>query len=179
MNSPQTRIILPTNATSVSNPLAATTPTAIAHDTVVQTNREGEPPEYREIKTTEQILEPTLLEKVPPTKMTTKTTTTTTVEEVPTVPTSKVTTTVQETPASTDYVLKQADEFKPIAVVSDTTPVNSANNQIVGTTSTGSLTTPGKIVGDLEPIVSEHHVTTVAEPVTKKVIKTVTKETKE
>ncbi|CAF3710907.1 unnamed protein product [Rotaria sordida] len=196
MNSPQTRIILPTNATSVSNPLAATTPTAIAHDTVVQTNREGEPPEYREIKTTEQILEPTLLEKVPPTKMTTKTTTTTTVEEVPTVstsketttttvkevptaPTSKVTTTVQETPASTDYVLKQADEFKPIAVVSDTTPVNSANNQIVGTTSTGSLTTPGKIVGDLEPIVSEHHVTTVAEPVTKKAIKTVTKETKE
>ncbi|CAF1373473.1 unnamed protein product [Rotaria sp. Silwood1] len=176
MNPPQARIILPTNATSATNPLAATTPTAITRDTVVQTNREGEPPEYREIKTTEQILEPILLEKAPSAKMTTKTTTTT-VEEVSTIPTSRITTTVQEIPASTDYVLKRADEFKPLAVISDTTPINSANNQIVGTTSTGSLTTPGKIVGDLEQVVSEHVVTTVAEPVIKKVVKTVTHET--
>ncbi|CAF2551703.1 unnamed protein product [Rotaria sp. Silwood2] len=177
MNPSQTRIILPTNATSAANPLADTIPTTIAHDTVVQTNREGEPPEYREIKTTEQILEPILLEKAPLAKMMTKKTTTTTVEEVPTVPTSRITTTIQEIPASTNYVLKQANEFKPIAVISDTTPINSVNNQIVGTTNTGSLTTPGKIVGDLEPVISEQYVTTVAEPVTKKVIKTVTHET--
>ncbi|CAF3804691.1 unnamed protein product [Rotaria sordida] len=163
------RIILPTNTTSATNP------TVIVRDTVVQTNREGEPPEYRKIKTTEQILEPTLLGKTSPAKVTTKTTTT--VEEVPTVPTSRITTTVQEIPVTTDYVVKRADEFKPIAVISDTTPINSVNNQIVETTSTSSLTTPGKIVSDSEPVISERYVTTVTEPVTKKIIKTVTYET--
>ncbi|CAF1438313.1 unnamed protein product, partial [Rotaria sordida] len=163
------RIILPTNTTSATNP------TAIVRDTVVQTNREGEPPEYREIKTTEQILEPTLLGKTSPAKVTTKTTTT--VEEVSTIPTSRITTTVQEIPVTTDYVVKRADEFKPIAVISDTTPINSVNNQIVETTSTSSLTTPGKIVDGSEPVISERYVTTVTEPVTKKIIKTVTYET--
>jgi len=153
-------IILPTNATSAANPLANTTPTAIARDTVVQTNREGEPLEYREIKTTEKVYKPTS----PPIDMTTKTkTTTTTVEEVPT---------------SNDYVVKVADVYQPVAVVSDTTPVNSTNNQIVGITASGSLTTPGKIVGDMEPIIAEHHKATVAEPVTKKVVKTEITETK-
>ncbi|CAF4312583.1 unnamed protein product, partial [Rotaria sordida] len=161
------RSILPTNTTSATNP------TAIVRDTVVQMNREGEPPEYREIKTTEQILEPTLLGKTSPAKVTTKTTTTTTVEEVSTIPTSRITTTVQEIPVTTDYVVKRADEFKPIAVISDTTPINSVNNQIVETTSTSSLITPGKIVGDSEPVISERYVTTVTEPVTKKIIKTV------
>jgi hypothetical protein len=92
--------------------------------------------------------------------------------------TKTTTTTVEEVPSSTDYVVKDADVYKPIAVVSDSTPVNSANNQIVGTTASGSLTTPGKIVGDMEPIIAEHHKATVAEPVTKKVVKTETTETK-
>jgi hypothetical protein len=155
MNLPHAHIILPTNATSAANPLAQTTPTAIARDTVVQTNREGEPLEYREIKTTEQTSKPT--------DMTT---------------TKKTTTTVEEVPTSNEYVVKQADVFTPLAVISDTTPVNSTNNQIVGKTASGSLTTPGKIVGDMEPIFAEHHMATVAEPVTKKVVKTETIETK-
>jgi hypothetical protein len=156
MDPSHAHFILPTNATSAANPLADTTPTAIARDTVIQTNREGEPFEYREIKTTVQDFKPK--------DMTTKTkTTTTTVEEVPT---------------SNEYVVKDADVYKPLAVVSDTTPINSANNQIVGTTASGSLTTPGKIVGDMEPIITEHHKATVAEPVTKKVIKTEITETK-
>jgi hypothetical protein len=116
-------------------------------------NQLGEPLECREIQTTEYISTPTDM----------ATTTTTTVEEVP---------------ASNKYVVKQADVFTPLAVISDTTPVNSANNQIVGKTASGSLTTPGKIVGDMEPIFAEHHTATVAEPVTKKVIKTETVETK-
>jgi len=155
MNLPHAHIILPTNATSAANPLAQTTPTAIARDTVVQTNREGEPLEYREIKTTEQISKPT--------DMTT---------------TKKTTTTVEEVPTSNEYVVKQADVFTPLAVISDTTPVNSTNNQIIGKTASGSLTTPGKIVGDMEPIFAEHHMATVAEPVAKKVVKTETIETK-
>jgi hypothetical protein len=159
MDSSHAHVILPTNATSAANPLADTTPTAIALDTVVQTSREGEPLEYREIKTTEKVFEP----KSPLTDMTTKTTTTTTVEEVP---------------SSKEYVVKDADVYNPIAVISDTTPVNSANNQIVGTTASGSLTTPGKIVGDMEPVIAEHHKATVTEPVTKKVVKTETTETK-
>ncbi len=85
------------------------------------------------------------------------------------------TTTVEEIPASKENVAKEADVFKPLAVVSDTTSVNSTNNQIVGTTASGSLTTPGKIVGDMEPIVAEHHKATVVEPVTTKVIKIETK----
>lgn len=52
MDPPRAHIILPTNATGAANPLANTTPTAVARDTVIQTNREGEPSEYREIKTT-------------------------------------------------------------------------------------------------------------------------------
>jgi uncharacterized ParB-like nuclease family protein len=92
--------------------------------------------------------------------------------------TTTKTTTVEEVPVSNEYVVKQADVFTPLAVVSDTTSVNSANNQIVGKTASGSLTTPGKIVGDMEPIVAEHHMTTVTEPVTKKVVKTETIETK-
>jgi hypothetical protein len=155
MDAPHAHFILPTNATSAANPLADTTPTAIALDTVIQTNREGEPLEYREIKTTEKVS--------PPTNMTTtKKTTTTTVEEVPT---------------SKEYVVKDVNVFEPVAVISDTIPVNSANNQIVGRTASGSLTTPGKIVGDMEPILSEHYMATVAEPVTKKVVKTETIET--
>ena len=94
MDPPRAHIVLPTNATSAANPLAATTPTAIARDTVVQTNRVGEPPEYREIKTTETILQPTLLEYAPPPNITTETKTTTTVEEIPTVPVPSTTTTV-------------------------------------------------------------------------------------
>lgn len=150
-------IILPTNATSAANPLAATTPTAVARDTVIQTNLPGEPLEYQEIISKGPISESKDMSN------TTKTTTTTTVEEVP---------------SSKEYVLKEADVFKPLAVISDSTPVNSTNNRIVGTTASGSLTTPGKIVGDLEPIVAEHQTATVAEPVTKKVVKTETVETK-
>ena len=156
-------VILPTNATSAANPLAATTPTAVARDTVIQTNHPGEPLEYQEIITKEPVFH----SKSPSTDMSDKTKTTTT-----------TTTTVEEVPSSKEYVLKEADVFKPLAVVSDTTPVNSANNQIVGKTASGSLTTPGKIVGDMEPIVAEHGTATVAEPVTKKVIKTETTETK-
>ena len=85
---------------------------------------------------------------------------------------------MEEVPVANEYVVKEADVFTPLAVVSDTTPVNSVNNQIVGKTASGSLTTPGKIVGDLEPIVAEHHTATVAEPATKKVTKTETVETK-
>lgn len=92
--------------------------------------------------------------------------------------TKKTTTTVEEAPTSNEYVVKDADVYKPIAVVSDTTPVNSTSNQIVGTTASGSLTTPGKIVGDLEPIVAEHQKATVVEPVTRKVVTTETTETK-
>ncbi len=98
-------------------------------------NRLGEPLECREIKTTEYISTPT--------DMATTKTTTTTVEEVP---------------ASNKYVVKQADVFTPLAVISETTP--------------------GKIVGDMEPIFAEHHTATVAEPAAKKVIKTETVETK-
>ena len=92
--------------------------------------------------------------------------------------TTKKTTTIEEVPVSNEYVVKQADVFTPLAVISDTTPVDSTNNQIVGKTASGSLTTPGKIVGDMEPIVAEHHKTTVTEPVTKKIVKTETIETK-
>jgi hypothetical protein len=97
--------------------------------------------------------------------MTTKTKTTTT------------TTTVEEVPTSNEYELVEEDVYKPIAVISDTTPVDSANNQIVGRTASGSLTTPGKIVGDMEPIFAEHHMAMVAEPVTKRVVKTEVTET--
>jgi hypothetical protein len=160
MTSAQAYIIVSTDDTSADNSLADTIPTTITHDRVVQTNKEGEPLEYRAIKTTEKVLEP----KSPPEQMSTKTTTTTT--------------TVEEVPTTNDYVVKEADVYKPIAVVSDSTSVNSANNQIVGTTASGSLTTPGKIVGDMETVVAEHHVAKVAEPVTKKVTKTETTETK-
>ncbi|CAF0945741.1 unnamed protein product [Didymodactylos carnosus] len=173
------RVILPTNATSAANPLAKTIPTAISRDTVVEINREGEPPQYREIKQSEQILEPTelgatsIITQKPMT--TTKTTSKSTVEEVPTGTTK--TTVVTESAPVPEYVSKNVDEFKPIAVISDTTPVGSDNNRIVGQTATGSFTTPGKIVGDLEPVVAEHQVTTVVEPATKQVTKTVTTET--
>ena len=134
------------------------TPTSVGLDTVVQTNREGDPLEYREIKTTEQVFHPTA-------QATTPTTTKTTV--------------VEEVPANTEYVLKKVDKYEPLAVVSDTTPINSVNNQIVGKTATGSLTTPGKIVGDLEPVLVKDQPITVAEPVAKKVIKTEVIKTKE
>ncbi|CAF0728943.1 unnamed protein product [Adineta steineri] len=160
MDPPHTHLILPTNATSAANPLAATTPTAIAHDTVIQTNREGDPLEYTEIITKENDSKP----KSSSTEMTTKKTTTTT-------------TTTTEEPTSKEYVVKEADVFKPLAVVSDTTPVNSVNNQIVGTTASGSLTTPGKIVGDMETIVAEHEKAAIVEPVSKKVTTTETTET--
>lgn len=140
-------VILPTNATSAVNPLATTTPTAVARDTVIQTNLPGEPLEYQEIITKGPIVD---------TKSASRDMSNTTA------------TTVEEVPSSTEYVLKEADVYKPLAVISDTTAVNNTNNRIVGTTASGSLTTPGKIVGDLEPIVAEHQRATVAEPVTKK-----------
>lgn len=122
MDPSHAHIILPTNATSAANPLAATTPTAVARDTVVQTNLHP----HESQSSTKDIT-------------TTK-----------------------------DYVLKEADVYKPLAVVSDSTPVTNANNQIVGSTASGSLTTPGKIVGDLETVVAEHSKAIVAEPVTDK-----------
>jgi hypothetical protein len=153
MDPSRARIILPTNATSAGNFLANTTPTAIIRDTVIQTNREGEPPEYREIKTTEKILQPTLLEYAPPPDMTTgtktTTTTTTTVEKVPKVfipNTNTTTTVVEEVPVLADYVIASAGAFKPVSVISASTSANSATNQVVETIFT--------------------------EPVTKKVIKT-------
>jgi hypothetical protein len=126
MDPTRAHIILPTNATSAANPLAATTPTAVALDTVIQTNREGEPLEYREIITTEKVLHPTLLENAPPPHKTTTTTTTTTVEEVPMVSVPGVATTttvVKEVPTSTDYVVKQAAAFKPVVTESHVTTV--------------------------------------------------------
>jgi hypothetical protein len=149
-------MVLPTNATSADNALAGMTPTSMALDRVVQTNREGNPLEYREIKTTEHILKPTLLDEIPP-AITTKI--------------------VEYAPVEPGYVLKQIDEYEPLAVISDTSPVDSANNQIVGITTTGSLTTPGKIVGDLEPVLWEDHLVTVAEPVPTKVVKNESTET--
>jgi len=137
-------IILPTNATSAANPLAVTTPTAIVRDTVIQTNREGEPPEYREIKTTEKVLQPILLENAPPPPaMTTKTTTTTTttVEEVPNVfvPGTKTTTTVVEgVPVPADFVITSASAFKPVSVIIDSTSADRTTNQIIETTVTES-----------------------------------------
>jgi hypothetical protein len=151
-------MVLPTNATSAANSFADMTPTSTALDRVVQTNREGEPPEYREIKTTEHILKPTFLDEIPPAT------------------TTKI---VEMVPAETRYVLKQVDEYEPLAVFSDTSPIDSAKNQIVGITSTGSLTTPGKIVGDLEPVLWEDHLVTVAEPVHTKIIKNESTETME
>jgi hypothetical protein len=153
MESHHAHMVLPTNATSAANSFADMTPTSIALDRVVQTNREGEPLEYREIKTTEHILKPTLLDEIPST------------------------TTTEIVPVENRYVLKQVDEYEPLAVFSDTSPVDSANNQIVGITSTGSLTTPGKIVGDLEPVLWEDHLVTVAEPVLMKVVKNESTET--
>jgi hypothetical protein len=97
--------------------------------------------------------------------MTTKTTTTTT--------------TVEEVPTSNEYELVEEDVYEPIAVLSNKTPVDSANNQIIGRTASGSLTTPGKIVGDMEPILAEHYMAMVAEPVTKKFVKTETTETEQ
>ncbi len=138
-------MVLSTNATSAANSLADMTPTSIGLDRVVQTNREGEPPEYREIKTTQRILTPISLDEDP------------------------LETTTE--PAETEYVLKQVDEYEPLAVLSDTTPFGSANNRIVGITSAGSLTTPGKIVGDLEPVLYEDHLVTVAEPRHTKIVK--------
>jgi hypothetical protein len=149
-------MVLPTNATSAANSLADMTPTSIALDRVIQTNREGDPPEYREIQTTEHILKPTLLDEIPP---------------------STTTEIVEKVPAETRYVLKQVDEYEPLAVFSDTTPIDSANNQIVGITSTGSLTTSGKIVGDLEPVLWEDHLVTVAEPISTKFVKNESTET--
>ncbi|UJR37777.1 hypothetical protein I4U23_030469 [Adineta vaga] len=144
MDPPHAHIILSTNATSAANPLAVTTPTAVALDTVFQTNREGEPLEYTEIISKEKEHE----SKSSTTDMTS-------------------TTKFEEDPKSKEYVLEEVDVYKPLAVVSDTTPVTSKNNQIVGTTASGSLTTPGKIVGDMETIVAEHEKAVVAEPVTK------------
>jgi hypothetical protein len=145
MDKHHTRMVLATNATSAANCLADMTPTSIVRDTVVQTNREGELPEYREIKTTEQILHPTLLDASPS-------------------PSETTTRLVEEVPGETEYVLKQVDEYEPLAVLSDTTPFGNPNNDIVGITSAGSLTTPGKIVGDMERVLSKHHLVTVAEP---------------
>jgi hypothetical protein len=126
MESSRAHIILPTNA---ANSLAGTTPTAIVRDTVIQTNREGEPPEYREIITTEKILQPTLLESVSPPNISTgsKTITTTTV--------------VEEVPVPADYVITTAGAFKPVTVVFDSTLANSATNRIVKTTVTEPVTT--------------------------------------
>jgi len=108
MNPSRAHVILPTNATSIANPLASTTPTAIVRDTVIQTNREGELPEYREIKTTETVLQPTLLEYAPPPNV--GTTTTTVVEEVP---------------VHADYVIASSGAFKPVTFVSNSIPVNN------------------------------------------------------
>jgi hypothetical protein len=132
MDAHRAHMILPTNATSAANPLASTTPTAIARDTVIQTNREGEPPEYREIKTTETIIQPTLLEAGPPLNIPTHTikTTTTTVEEVPivsvpTTTTTTKTTVVEDVPTSADYVIRSAGSFKPVLVTTDVTPTQT------------------------------------------------------
>jgi len=150
MNSSHAHMILPTNATSAANSLASMTPTAVALDTVIQTNREGEPPEYREIKTTETILQPTLLEiDSSPDTTTTTTKTVTTVEEIPNfyVPRTKTTTTVvEEVPVPGEYVITSAGSFKPVSVIWDSTSANNVNTKVVETT--------------------------VTEPVTKKVIKT-------
>ena len=154
MNSPHGRVVLATNATSASNALGDMTPTSVARDTVVQTNREGDPLEYREIKTTEKVFRPTE-------------------------PTTTKTTVIEEVPVETEYVLKKVDKYEPLAVVSDTTPINSANNRIVGVTAAGNLTTPGKIVGDLEPVLVADQPITVVEPVAKTVTKTEVIKTKE
>jgi len=157
METTHARMVLPTNATSAANSFADMTPTSVALDRVIQTNREGEPPEYREIKTTEQVLRPTLLDEDPPA--------------------TRII--VEKVPVENRYVLKQVDEYEPLAVLSDTTPIDSANNQIVGITSTGSLTTPGKIVGDLEPVLWEDHLVTVAEPSPSKAVTSESTETME
>jgi hypothetical protein len=127
MNPTRAHIILPTNATSAANPLASTTPTAISRDRVVQINREGELPKYREIKTTETVLQPTLLEYTPPTNV--ATVTTTTVEEVPKV--------VKVVPVPADYVIASAGAFKPVTVGSESIPVI---NRTVETTVTEPVT---------------------------------------
>lgn len=135
MDSSHTHKILPTNATSAANPLASTTPTAIARDTVIQTNREGEPPEYREVITTEKVLQPTTLEHVPPSpppSTTTTTTKTTTIEEIPSVKTT--TTVVEEVPTSAEYVIKPAGAF-------NTVPVNPPTETIVTEPTTKKITT--------------------------------------
>ncbi|CAF0971433.1 unnamed protein product [Adineta ricciae] len=154
MDSSHTHVILPTNATSAVNPLAATTPAAVARNTVVQTNCEGEPLEYTEIISKGQEYE---------SQSSTK---------------DMTTTKADEDLKAKAYTLKEADVYKPLAVVSDSTPVTNANNQIVGSTASGSLTTPGKIVGDLETIIAEHSKAIIAEPVTDKVTKSETNETK-
>ncbi len=133
-------MILPTNATSAANPLAGMTPTAVGLDTVIQTNREGEPPEYREIKTTETILHPTLFEDDPsPDTTTTTTKTTTTVEEIPyfSVPGTKTTTTVfDEVPVPADYVVTSARSFKPVSGTWDSTSAHHVTTKVVETTVT-------------------------------------------
>ena len=154
MDTSHAHVILPTNATSAVNPLAATTPTAVARNTVVQTNCEGEPLEYTEIISKRKEHE---------SQSSTK---------------DMTTTKADEDLKPKEYTLKEADVYKPLAVVSDSTPVTDANNQIVGSTASGSLTTPGKIVGDLETVVAEHSKAIVAEPVIDKVTKAETNETK-
>jgi hypothetical protein len=143
MNSSHAHMILPTNATSAANSLASMTPTAVALDTVIQTNREGEPPEYREIKTTETILHPTLLEIDSSPDTTTTTKTVTTVEEIPNfyVPGTKTTTTVvEEVPVPGDYVITSAGSFKPVSVIWDSTSANNATTKVVETTVTKPVT---------------------------------------
>jgi hypothetical protein len=130
MNPTRAHVILLTNATSAANPLASTTPTAIARDTVVQVNREGELPEYREIKTTETVLQPTLLEHAPPPS-----------------PTKVTTTTIEEVPVSADYVVTSAGAFKPVTVVTESVPVTT---RTVETTVTEPVTK--KIVKTTETI---------------------------